>query len=622
MGEWDVKKEGQGSLELLLLIAGAVLVTVVILLIGISSSQGQNMLIENGIFQYIESTQDAAGLSGGGLGDPGYVPECLNGIIDPTEQCDLGAFAAPFAPDGVGKCTLFNPFSGGDLVCDSDCKIDPQFCTPIIPPQIVSFSGDWYDGKTQLFYDVMGTGILTYELTRTNPDGSTTILSPEYDSKNFLDETVSNGNDYFYSLEACDATGLCSVSNSVGPLTPHVPNVSFSLSGPTTIVFDYTFDKCGSDGLDLPDNTATAVWTGSELILDAANAPTVYLRRSTVGPNYFDTLKSDCALSNQFSSTKDTQPQNSDNYEWINAIYKKGDTLYGLIHQEFHDTVSQAICGPNWQSQAPDNPCWYNTITMVTSNDDGKTFTQLSSPDHIVADPPLAWDAAAMKQKPYGYMNPTNIISRVEGGTIVYYYSFFTAQIGVGTQDPTSSGICLMRTDNLDIPSSWRAWDGDGFDIPMIHPYNGANPIITNEPNCAYIHNTSLANITGHVTFNTFLQEYIMVGIGAKNDTYSPILPKPVKCGMWYARSKDLITWTPHKLVFESQFPNNQAQCTANSLITSYGSMIDQDQINDPTDPNFEKSDDTFHLYYTVFNNPPTYSDRDLVRRPVTLTKT
>ena len=34
-----------------------------------------------------------------------------------------------------------------------------------------------------------------------------------------------------------------------------------------------------------------------------------------------------------------------------------------------------------------------------------------------------------------------------------------------------SAGVCLMRTQTLGDPKSWRAWDGEGFNVRFIDPY-------------------------------------------------------------------------------------------------------------------------------------------------------
>ncbi|MEK6901980.1 MAG: hypothetical protein AABX02_00125, partial [archaeon] len=451
-----------------------------------------------------------------------------------------------------------------------------------------------------------------------NPPGVSIALSGGTNTTAYLDSSVTNGTNYYYALRVCDdVTGLCSVApSSVGPLIPHLPVISFSL-GSKNIVFDWDTDQC--EPLDVPDTFATAVFTNGELILSANNAPTVYMRRGT----NFSNLNSDCANKSLISSQL-TTPHGANNYEWVNAIYKKGTTMYGLVHNEYHDTTSSPLA-PCTTSLSPSNPCWWNTITLTKSTNNGRTFDAPASPAPTVSSGPLAWNKDTMVNPvtgvafPYGQMTPTNIISRNEGGTI-YYYSFFFGEHGVGVQNPLTRGICLMRTSNLDDPSSWRAWNGSSFSLTMSMPYSGSTPANTGQPNCSYISLANIATITGHVTFNTYLQEYIMVGLGAKHDTWDN--PLVIKCGMWLSHSKDLISWTKHKLIFESTFSNDSPQCNNSLDHLSYGSMLDQDQINDPNDPNFELSDNQFHLYFTIHNSQTNTLDRDLVRRPLTITKT
>lgn len=724
-------REGQGALEVLLLIGGGVLVATIVILITISSTTSGNVLVENGIASYIDSTHDAAGLDGE---DPS-VPVCGNGTTEPpteqcddnntipndgcsstcqiespvqfcgpphalegseqcdgtnfgsfgdgTEQCDeyySGGYAGgdltcdpitctvqsdacdPLPPppvcgdgalnqpseacdgsdmgsygNGIGQCSAFaSVYVDGDLSCNNNCTINYDAC--IIPPEIVSFTGDWYDAKNQLFFSGTGSpaGVLSYTLARgTNLTQIQNITSIDFDTPpggiitipvapaalSHMDSTVTNGSTYHYTLRACDnVTSICTISPLIVSLTPHVPIISFSLGG-TSIMFDYSASSSSSnpsgkcEPLDVPDTFANAIFSNGELILSANNAPTAYLRRGT----NFSNLKSDC-LNKALISTQSTTPSAGNNYEWLNTIYKKGNTIYGLVHNEFHDTLASSIPPCN-TSLSPSNPCWWNTITLAKSTNNGLSFDPPASPSPNVSAPPFAWSVTTMKKIPYGHMTTTNIISREENG-ITYYYSFFIGEHGIGIQGPTTRGICLMRTSNLDDASSWRAWNGSSFSLTMNMPYSGSTPANTGQPLCSYISLNQLGVILGHVTFNTYLQEYIMIGGGAKHD--ADVVPAVVKCGVWYSRSKDLINWTNQKILFETSFAGDNAQCNSALPKVAYASMLDEDQINDPTDPNFERSDNTFHIYYTQFNSAafPVGLDRDLVKRPITLTKT
>ena len=38
-------------------------------------------------------------------------------------------------------------------------------------------------------------------------------------------------------------------------------------------------------------------------------------------------------------------------------------------------------------------------------------------------------------------------------------------------QGDQQAGVCLMRTDRLDDPASWRGWDGRDFTVKFTDPY-------------------------------------------------------------------------------------------------------------------------------------------------------
>lgn len=84
-----------------------------------------------------------------------------------------------------------------------------------------------------------------------------------------------------------------------------------------------------------------------------------------------------------------------------------------------------------------------------------------------------------------------------------------------------------MRTQTLGDPTSWRAWDGSGFNLQMADPYIGPSPSL-----CAAVA-PGMAQPT--LTYNTYLGKYMMVG--------SALLGTPPVCGAAYALSSDLIHW-------------------------------------------------------------------------------
>lgn len=78
----------------------------------------------------------------------------------------------------------------------------------------------------------------------------------------------------------------------------------------------------------------------------------------------------------------------------------------------------------------------------------------------------------------FGFRSPSNIVrSRIPGDS-QHLYAFVTTGWGAQDRFGQSSGACIMRTTDLTDPASWRAWDGQGFTVPL-----AVNPYLTPIPN-------------------------------------------------------------------------------------------------------------------------------------------
>jgi hypothetical protein len=367
--------------------------------------------------------------------------------------------------------------------------------------------------------------------------------------------------------------------------------------GAKDVVFDWTEHRC--EDLDVPDGPTRVVRAGNaELVLFSGNAPRYYVSRGST----FDTLQRQCS-SPALTSLDDRTPQSYQNWEWLWSVHRDGSTWHALIHNEFHDTVAP-LCRPG--DPSPANPCWYNSITYAVSTDDGRTFTKPLAPAHVVAPAPNRWTAPTPETPRdswyywEGYRAPTNLVRAPDG----YYYSMMDLR---PAKEVFDYRICAMRTRTLADPSSWRAWDGSGFNLPMRSPY------VTGEPAtpCTALHwpigNSSIA-------YSTYLERFILV-----NETSYPVGGQAV-CGVFYMLSADFVHWSEPQLIAEAK----PAWCPVDPLKPGllepvpimYPAIVDHGD----TTVNFEHVGRTPHLYYTRFNDGGL--DRDLVRVQLTFTRT
>lgn len=571
---------GQSALEYLLLIGGAVLISTIVLVIVLASQTGGNYFLGNQLAGYQSNTSQF--FSGGG-----------NPPTPPT-------------PD-------------------------------MTPPTVSIFSSDWDDSQVTLTYQGLEnvSNPITFTLLRANGIGSQSVLDAvqlsgatnSFDNPPstsnitsiplgaftvlpsgtvaVIDDTgLTNGTRYFYRIRACDAAVP---ANCVAPPSimeqPHVPNYVATFGTPE-VVFDQTAasppaigELCNA-GLDLADTQARAVKFNGQLFLASGNAPNFYMRTGTD----FSDLRSVCS-SPALPSGLSAQAYTYNSYEWLTSIYAQGGVMHGFVHNEYHDTTPPCDNFPT-----PGNKCWYNGLTYASSAN-GLTFTQ-SNPVSVISSSPIPWNAITMNASPHGPMEPGNIISRDESGTI-YYYMHFRSLQGVGQYMP--AGVCVMRTDDLSNPNSWRAWNAatQSFDLTMAKPYNALNqPTPTGVPHCSIISQSNIMDAVGTVTYNTFMKKYLMITSGVYGGN----------CGVFYSLSDDLINWSQARHIAGYNNPN-QTNCVSGAPVIAYASYIDHDQLTDPTDPNFEKSDATGYMYFVQFNNGWGL-DRDLVRRSITWAKT
>lgn len=380
---------------------------------------------------------------------------------------------------------------------------------------------------------------------------------------------------------------VTATSGSINVTLPIVVNgdITFSL-GAEEVVFSYETQRCADS--DVPDETAKAVHlTDGSLLLTASNAPNNY---GMFGSD-FSTLTRSCTapiLSSDVSPDADT----FDNEEWMTSPYRVGNTIYALIHNEFHDPVA-ANCSPG--NPLPGNPCWYNSILSFSSTDGGQTFTHATPPAQVVAPPAAQWNAGPPTPAPYGYFNPSNIVLSSDGN----YYDVFMAIDTSGSQ-----GMCVMRTQTLDDPTSWRAWDGSGFNLQMTDPYTGPAP--------QWCTQVIQGGLPGSLTFNTYLNAYVLM-----SDIFTP-----VGCGTVFVTSTDLVHWSAMSWLRAAysppSLPGQTTPCGAPAGVASiaYSSFIDPAD----TTVNFEQPGQTPYLYYTRFNPTGGSLNRDLVRVPVTIT--
>jgi hypothetical protein len=436
-----------------------------------------------------------------------------------------------------------------------------------------------------------------------NPPAGVEILALLPNDSSYVDKAVSEEVEYFYRLHGCDAGSApsCALSTvATGRASSIVLAFAFGAEEP---VFGAPEQACPTTtGFDVSDVPAHALRrSDGSLLLTCGNSRGNFFDE---GPD-FGSLQRNCSMPAPLDSNFDDDPSHFDYQRWVSGTYRDPDSahpdrIHVLLHKEFHDTIHPPC--PN-----PGVACQFSYIGYAYSDDGGHSYFEPPLPDRLVAALPYPWDPNLSDPDelgpfPYGYFIGSSIFKK-DG----FYYAFVFV-ICNPVHPAGNTYMSLMRTSTLEDPLSWRFWDGTGFNHQTRNPYvNGVSfetAIANPEVYFAGRLDPNLIGLTGSLTYNTYLDKYMMIGhYGWAEDN--------IPCGFYYALSNDLIHWSIKRKFLSV----NMFECDPEAPADYYPAVIDHDSPS----LNFETADDTFEMYYLHYR---TNTDRDLVRVPVTITRT
>lgn len=230
--------------------------------------------------------------------------------------------------------------------------------------------------------------------------------------------------------------------------------------------------------------------------------------------------------------------------------------------------------------------CTLISLTSAISIDGGKNYTHATAPQHRIANFPYQYDPEWMRS----IWQPSGIVKNPNDG---YYYVLIQYDEHNSSYSKNAQGMCVMRTQTLDDPTSWRAWDGAGFNMQFIDPYveTVANP---EEHDCVLVapENNSMSY---SLSYNSYLEKFVAVGVSGGD-----------KPGFYYALSDDLVHWTPKEIIMEATMGFMNGNQTP---FDAYPSLIDHDSPS----MSFDVTGQSAYLYYSIFTSNEPWSI-DLVR--------
>jgi hypothetical protein len=370
-----------------------------------------------------------------------------------------------------------------------------------------------------------------------------------------------------FAMLAVSHTGSCQAASSI------------QTAGRPQIVFDTRSQACES--IDIPDSSARAFRDDQNHVHLFASH---YVTRAMVGPTLGE-VKHDCRI--VYQSRKDANPGDFSDYDWLAAFYTPdGHRVAALVHNEYHGWTHPGMCEKP-AAKGESGHCWWNTVDFMTSDDGGESFTIPSPPHNLVASAPRPYDKNN-DQGATGFFQPSNIVS--QGG-------YFYAMINVWHDNDTGqkSGACLIRTQDVFDPASWRAWQGTDFTMAFNDPY-GRRSASGSGQACTPVYG-------GHaegLVFNPARKTFVL-----SESTSDTRYGEP---GLYLSYSKDMIHWQHPVLAIGRAAL--QAADGPGKWTYGYFSLLDPSS----TDHNFMTISDKPYAYYIRFDGEHPPLTRALMR--------
>ena len=228
--------------------------------------------------------------------------------------------------------------------------------------------------------------------------------------------------------------------------------------GPIFVVWNTLNSSCEKrfGPIDLPDTPTRAFLDDrGETVLVSVDSTS----RLSRGPSLLNTTR-DCSIVVNSSLSPDPSVYATDD-GFLDAIHSfNNGTVVGLLHDEypgmnFNNCNVKPVVWPC---------CWSVSLSLIVSQDWGRTWTRPSAPPvNLVAAVPYKYspDAGPI----FGWGDSGGITPHPIDG---FFYVAMNNRMAKGLQ---SNGTCVMRSNSLLDPRSWRGWSGSDFSVSFVSAY-------------------------------------------------------------------------------------------------------------------------------------------------------
>ena len=314
--------------------------------------------------------------------------------------------------------------------------------------------------------------------------------------------------------------------------------------------------------VEVPDTPARAFLdSAGGTVLVAGNTAA----RFSYGPSVLNTTRSCTILLNK---TNSPDPSRYASSEFIHSTYSfHNGTVVALLHDEFPGMNYNQSGGASWCNitTGPRWPrCWTVSVSLAVSQDWGRSWQRpLPPPANLVAAVPYPYEST---RTIFGWGDMGGITPGPDGFFYVPMYNRMTK----GLQ---ANGTCVMRSNALLDPRSWRGWDGAAFSVPFVSAY-GLQPGEEARHICAVLDPAVFPEpcVIYGATWSTYLSRF--VATVNCNTMARPIHEQDYK--IWFTTSADFVHWDPLALLLDPRGPPEVPQYGGADMIT-YPTLLDVD---------------------------------------------
>jgi hypothetical protein len=291
-----------------------------------------------------------------------------------------------------------------------------------------------------------------------------------------------------------------------------------------------------SGPIDLPDTPARA-------FVDESTGETVLITvdstsRLSRGMGLLNTSRN-CPI--VWNSTGSRDPAlYATNDGFLDAVHSFGNgTVVALLHDEYPgmNYNNCNIVPFVWPG------CWTVSMSLAVSQDWGRTWAHSAPPpSNLVAAVPYPYQPSG--NVIFGWGDSGGITPHPSDG---FFYVAVNNRMAFGLQ---SNGTCVMRSDSLLDPHSWRAWNGSAFSVPFVSAY-ASPPVDAREHICTVLEPfmPTPCTVLG-TTFSSYLFAFV-----ATISCWHDAQPGPNDPNFYWTTSVDFVHWSPAQVLFRPPSP-------------------------------------------------------------------